>query len=223
MGLHKVACIFGPDGAGKSTLINFLYALLSSTKGRVLVVKIGTNHMPARIIENLFTMLGYYVWRPNSKCRMQKRIPRWLLKRKCIRFLWSLANFAGSLTAILLYVYIKSFKYGFILVEDFIPRIIADYVYALERHVRNYKPLMSIFLSILLSICPKCIYLSADYETLKARRGSCVEPRDYVEIQIAVYNILIKFLAQQCDSIIINTSKTNKYETLRIALRFMEK
>lgn len=217
----KIICFFGPDGVGKSTIIKMLRIFMKNK--RIIVLKIGTNHFPARLAEKVFISLGYYIWRPNSICKMQKRIPKELLNTNAfIRVLWALSNFIGS-TVMIAYSFIASKYVDAVLLEDYIPRIIADYVYALERHLSKYRLFLKTFIAFLTRLRPILIYLAVNsYKVLQERRGVCVEPYDYIYIQTLVYKILCKYFCGYLNVNIIDTSKHDVNQTFKNILKIVD-
>jgi len=181
---------YGPDGSGKTTIIRSVRNYLLSHGYKVYVLKIGTNHLPARIFEKIMVRIGYYVYRPNSKCPLQKRMPKWLLEKSRIcRFLWASLNFVSSFIMLNVAKILSGF--GVVLLEDGIPRIINDYIYALEENVLKfpYNVIIRTFYKMLNNKGLVLIYVLASYHTILERRGICTEPIDYLEHQFRLYNL----------------------------------
>lgn len=196
---------YGPDGSGKTTIIRLVKRYLVSRGYKVYVSKIGTNHLPARIFEKIITKIGYYEYRPSIKCPLQKRVPKWLLKKSCIyRFLWAFLNFISSLMALNIMKILSSF--GIVLLEDGVPRIINDYIYALEEDILTfpYNMIIRTFYKMLDDKSLVSIYVLASYYTILKRRGICTEPVDYLISQYKIYN-LVNTLTDSNKSLIIKT------------------
>jgi len=107
-----------------------------------------------------------------------------------MRILWALTNFLSSLVAIKVLVDFSLLYSDIVLVEDYIPRIMADFKYALENHIKSYNIFITIFLRMISQFNAKYIHLTADYEELKRRRGICMESYDYLDIQQYIYSII---------------------------------
>ncbi|MEM3138268.1 MAG: hypothetical protein QW760_07095 [Thermofilaceae archaeon] len=147
--------------------------------------------MPARIFEEIMVRIGYYVYRPSSKCPLQKRMPKWLLKKSRVcRFLWASLNFVSSFMMLNIAKMLSNF--GVVLLEDGIPRIINDYIYALEEDVSKfpYNIIIRTFYKMLNNKGLVLICVSASYHTILERRGICAEPMDYLEYQFKLYNLI---------------------------------
>ena len=119
----------------------------------------------------------------------------------------------GSTVAIYLFVVIPLFLGRIVIVEDYVPRIIADYVYALDSNVKRFLWIIVYWLKLYSRLGPvKRFYLYADYAELMKRRGVCVEPYDYILVQGHVYELLSMVYR---DSVVIDTSKNSIIRTLK--------
>jgi len=216
--------LFGPDGAGKTTLaILIVYYFTKYMHKRTVYVKFGTFTLPARIIEQLLIVLtNRYVIR-QSPGRTIKRLQRTIVAENFpIQLLWSFTNFIGSLLYSLLTVFIPK-KFGYIvIVEDFIPRIVADYYYALGSFSNN--PIIRLLIAAFLSMYGGAnastvrIFVDASFKTIRRRRRVYMEPHEYLLIVKAVSRTLVRIFP---NSLIIVTDSRSVSRTFHELLKYI--
>lgn len=187
--------LFGPDGAGKTTLAQRLKHVLNLKRMHVIYTKFGTYTLPARLIENVLCRTGHYIIK-RYPGRITKRLSRSILSRSSIRLLWSLSNFVGILIYTLVLVYIPLLAGCIIIIEDYIPRIIADYIYALKHYIKlSSSIIMRFIMRVLLSLYNNVtvrVYVDASYETIRERRREYTEPLEYIIVVKAVSGVISK-------------------------------
>jgi len=182
-----IITFFGPDGAGKSTCISCLILYLKDRGFKIYGTWVCVNHLFAWLLCRVFVKFGHYVWRPNEKSPFRTRYPSpEVYKSKLNMQIWLFAELVSILPTILLKVYLPKFLRRIVVVERYIPGILADLVYASDRSFLN-----SFSARLLLRLCNNVIfvYVDADYETVVKRRGLQAEPRDYYETQQMVYRL----------------------------------
>lgn len=215
--MRRFIIFFGPQGAGKSTLIGLMTKKLCENGRRVKKIEIMYNHLIARALYGLLIGLG--------QCRVYDQhgvrgVRRDLLRR--LRLLWLGSNVISVLILVLVQVYIP-LGLGYIIVAE---RYVLDtYVSLLwgsrllqdpqlERKVRQLLPFF-------VQLVPRdaiLICLDTSYDELKERyheTGKPVEDKTYIELQRTHAHIFMKLFKR---SVYIHTGEMSIRQSLEVLL-----
>ncbi len=209
----------GLVGAGKSTQMS----LLSSILPRMFCVKtvtgwIKTNHLAAHAMLRLLSLIlgvresspRYYL--DEGRKIFNKVYPLWLLLDMlsiAVKYLWI--------------VIMKSFRRDVVIIEEYMPAVVADYYYF--RWKLGRKGLLDhLATSLALKIHAKkpsiTVFLYADKKDLKERwrrRGSNPELDEYLKAQMVMLRRIAEAVSPSI--LVINTSEHSIAETTSIILK----
>jgi thymidylate kinase len=186
--LPRIIAFIGLVGGGKSTQIKFLASALRKNRLKVKTTSLKTNHLFASFLTLILarTLAG--------KRKDVSRIRALLEERPLIYgrlfWLWLYLDAISVSIQFLISVYIPS-KIGYVvLVEEYIPATISDYLYlgkALNLPPRVFCLTMNWMLKLMHSGGPiQMVFLDADVDVLRFRwkkRGSLNEKSDYLGMQ----------------------------------------
>jgi len=216
----KVLVFVGTVGSGKTTHIRLLSRKLGKIKNRVSHLGVGC----------LFTRL-FEEFLANLLLKDRKLCPRRALReynpylfRKLFRF-WLTLDVFSIYVKFLLRVYLPA-KVGYlIIVEEYIPSIISNYIYlskALGLPLKNISFAINHMLRLLHITSPiKTIFLDADNEVLQKRwvqRRSLYERLDYIEMQRSLLLSISKMLSHSF--LYIDTTDKSVEETHNQVLHY---
>jgi len=203
----------GPRGAGKSTQMMLLASELRK-KG----LKVKTSYIKTGIILGFLVasfLVKVFVRKKQNKPPFMVLLEEMPLFFKKTFRLWPILDLIIVTVKFLLGIYVPM-KLGYnVLVEDYIPSIITDYIY-LAKFInasikRSSFALSIIFKLMFLSGSPHIIFLNADANMLKNRRlqrGDLDEYQDYLHVQqITLKSFSESFLSHEI--LCIDTSKNS--------------
>lgn len=220
----QIVVFTGTVGAGKSTQIRLLASKLRAKGLKVRTTFLKTGHIFAFLLEViLFRML----------IRERKNVYplRALIEEKQYFFkklfkLWLIFDIVSVLIHFMFRIYIPLKMRHIVVVEEYIPATIADYVYlakVLNLPLRNISSAIYLMLRLLhLSGFMQTIFLDADENVLRSRwsrRGSLDEKPDYLQMQ---RTLLLSFSEKFSSTFLyINTSSKTINETHRLIIEHL--
>ena len=200
-GFPRVIVFVGTVGAGKSTQMRLLASKLSKEGRRTKVAFLKTNHLLAFL---LVTLLAKVL----AGKRKDVYPIRALLEERPAVFkrlfrLWLALDFLSIVLMFLTTIYIPLKMDYIVLVEEYIPATISDYIY-ISKAVGSPLKTSSFMINFLLRLMrlgypTQVIFLDAKTEELKSRwkrRGSLDEKPDYLQMQRTILLSLSKSLSQ---------------------------
>lgn len=211
-----IISIFGPDGVGKTTHADMLARELFKRGYKVRRVWVKNNHTVAYLI----IVLLKHISKRSVIMLSSNSILTNILARsgKMSKTLWLWIDSISVLVKLLFSVYILKL-FGFIIVAD---RYLPDTITAMVLTVWDLKALETLPIKLLLSRIKKdkavLIMLDCDYETIKGRRGTLLEPKQYIFAQKILYKVIAKVFGAP----IIRTDR-NVAETHREILNILDK
>ena len=221
----RVIAFVGPVGAGKSTHVKLLASRFSKNGLKVKTTSLKTNHFFASIL--VFILTQILVRKRKDVYRIRALIDdKPSVFRRLFRLWLSLDVISVSLQ-FLLTIYLPLMVGYTVLVEEYIPATIADYIYiskvlGLPFGTRSFA---SKFMLKLMHLGgpTQVIFLHADAETLKFRwncRGSSDEKSDYLSMQHSTLVSLSKNLSSQ-EMLYVNTTFQTIEETQRLIVNYL--
>jgi energy-coupling factor transporter ATP-binding protein EcfA2 len=198
----RIIAFLGPVGVGKSTQRQLLAASLKQSGQKVNVTFLKTGHLFAYILEVILVS----IFPGKKKCFHPIRI---LIEEKphLFRTVFGILAVLDTISInirFLFTVYIPVRLGRIVLIEEYVPATIADYIYLSEIagiHHKTIRFALKSFFGLLFMDGPtQAIYLNADIETLRFRwrhRGSPNERSDYVHAQCTILPSLLRKLSTQ--------------------------
>ncbi|MEM2228670.1 MAG: hypothetical protein ABIM44_06000 [candidate division WOR-3 bacterium] len=213
--------LVGTVGSGKSTHLRLLNSELKKNRLRVRMICLKTGHMFAFILEVFLAK----ILMSNRKGVYPIRI---LIDEKPLVFkrifkLWILLDLISITVKFLVSIYLPM-KLGYtLLVEEYIPATISDYIY-ISRILRFHLKMNSLIIRYLLKLMNLCtpvqtVFLDAENNELYLRyklRGSPNETEDYLRMQRTVLYHIAKTLSS--NFLYINTSSRTPSEVHRLIM-----
>lgn len=201
----------GTVGAGKSTQMRFLVSMLKSRGLKVRITFIKTGHIFAHLLETLLAKM--LVSRRKDVCSIRALIEyKSFIFRKLFR-LWLILDMLSISIRFFFSVYLPSKMGQIILIEEYIPATIADYIYlakTMNLPVKNIIFAINYMLRLLHMRNPTLtIFLDARDSFLVERwrrRKSLNEKADYLKMQRTLLLNLSKNLSRN----FIHIDTTNK-------------
>jgi len=183
--------IFGPDGSGKSTQARILAKRMASQKFKMRLTWIKSYHTLAYVLSRIYrklspsavTLNAYgHIIRINAIC-----------SSRLGRLIWAWIEFVSLLPCVLLRAYLPLLTGKIVIADRYLVDSIVSIAYTL-----NEPRFDSCFLArIMLSLIPAnsvLIYLYANREELKRRRGAMADPDDFLQFQLEMYDRLSRHL-----------------------------
>jgi thymidylate kinase len=178
----------GTVGSGKSTHMKILYSKLKQGGFKVRISSLKRGHLLAFLLEGLLVKMFAGKRKDVYPIRALLEERPTLLKR-IFRLLLSL-DLISIISKFLASIYLPSRLGYIVLVEEYIPATISDYIY-LGRVINSPLKANSFFINYLLRLTKLCgpiqiIFLDASNDELKRRwglRGSHDERKDYLQMQ----------------------------------------
>lgn len=207
----QIIVFAGPVGAGKTTQMKLLASELKSNKVKVTVTFLKTGHLFAYILE--ITLKNILVGK-----RKDVHPIRSLIKEKPHLFrrlfkLWLILDAVSVFICFLLTIYLPMKMRHIVLVEEYIPATIADYIYLAQvigLPLKDISFAVSFMVRLLhLGGSIQIIFLDAYNATLKKRwnnRGSLNEKIDYLHMQRS----LLLSLSKRFSSLLLYIDTNNK-------------
>jgi len=223
MSQSRVIVFTGTVGSGKSTHMKLLYSKLKQKGLKTRVSFLKTGHLFAFILEISLARIVASKRKDASPIRALVEERPILFKR--IFRLWLILDLISITLKFLVGVYIP-LKLGYtILIEEYIPAIISDYIY-LSRIVNCPLKVNSFAINYLLRLMKLCnhtqmIFLDAENDELKSRwrlRGSFDEKEDYLHMQRTLLLHISRTLSSS-ELIYVNTSSKTLTETQELIMR----
>jgi thymidylate kinase len=183
----QVIAFLGPVGAGKSTQIRLLASKLSNQGLRVKVTSLGTNELFARVLVHILTR--FLLIKRNDVFPIRGLIedkPK--IFKKLFKF-WLFLDLVSVHIAYLYRVYIPTVMGYTVIVEEYLPASIADYMYlskALDIRSKFVYFVLVPILRLFYLCSPMMFFLDTNVDELKLRwkrRGSLMEKTDYIHMQ----------------------------------------
>ena len=222
MSQSRVIVFTGTVGSGKSTHMKLLYSKLKRKGFKTKMCFLKTGHLFAFILEFLLAKMIVGMRKDVSPIRaLVEEKPN--LFRRIFR-LWLGLDLISITLKFLVGVYIP-LKLGYtILIEEYIPAIISDYIY-LSRIVNCPLKVNSFVINYLLRLMNLCnhtqmIFLDAGNDELKNRwrlRGSFDERGDYLHMQRTLLLQISRALSSS-ELIYVNTSSKTIIETQELIM-----
>lgn len=220
----RLIAFMGPVGSGKSTHMRLLYSKL---KGRGLRVKMSflkTGHLFAFVLEAFLAKIVAGKRRDVSPIRALVEERPHLFKR--LFRLWLALDLISVIIKFLIGIYVP-LKLGYIvLVEEYIPATISDYIY-LAKIIKFPLRVNSFAINYLLKLMSlynptQIIFLDAENSELTYRwklRGSFNEREDYVRMQRTILLQISKKLSYKF--LYINTGTKTIKETHKLLINHL--
>jgi len=202
----------GPRGAGKSTQMRLLASALRKKGLKVRIPHIKTGIIFGYLIANFLVKM--LVRKRQTKPPIMVLVEEApCFFRKTFR-LWITIDLVVVSVKFLLGIYIPMKLGYFVLIEDYIPSIITDYIYLAKLVSVSFKELTflwKIMFRLMHLSCPMYkIFLDADINTLNYRRllrGDLDEYQDYLYTQRTTLKSLSKRILSEEPFLYINTEK----------------
>jgi len=225
MSRSRVIAFTGTVGSGKSTHMRLLYSKLKQKGLKTRMSFLKTGHLFAFILEISLARIVASKRRDVFPIRALVE-ERPILFRRILR-LWLGLDLISITLKFLVGVYIP-LKLGYtILIEEYIPAIISDYIY-LSKIVNYPLKVNSFAINYLLRLMKLCdhtqmIFLDAENDELKSRwrlRGSFDERGDYLYMQRTLLLHISRALSSS-ELIYVNTSSKTITETQELITRLL--
>lgn len=187
-----IVSIFGPDGVGKTTHADMLVSELIKQGYKVKRAWVKNNHTIAYLIITLLK----HVSKNSVIILPSNSILTNILacSGRISKMFWLWIDFISVVIKLIFSVYIPAL-FGFIVITD---RYLPDTVTAMMLTVKDIKILKTLPVRFLLSRLKKdktvLIMLDCDYETIRNRRGTLLEPKQIILIQKTLYRVVAKIL-----------------------------
>jgi thymidylate kinase len=217
MSESQVIVFIGTVGSGKSTHIKILYSKLKQRGFKVRISSLKRGHLLIFVLEVLLSKMfagkrkGVYPIRAllEERPTLFKRIFR----------LWLSLDLISITLKFLASIYLPSRLGYIVLVEEYIPATITDYIY-LGGVINSPLKMNSFAINYLIRLMKLCgpiriVFLDAKDEELKRRwklRGSPEEREDYLQMQRTLLLRLSRTLSSN-ELIYVNTSSRTLTET----------
>jgi thymidylate kinase len=188
----KFICIYGPDGAGKTTHTEIISQHFATLGLKVKKVWVRGPHTLAFILSSILLRFGMSreILNPyNHSKKIPKIGPHPLVKKT-----WTIIEFLSVLPIVFFNV-ILPLKTGYTILAD---RYILDTITLIAYYINDINFTHGRISRVLISLIPHCslfFHLDADYDELIKRRGKKVEPQEFIEFQKKSYAILSKMIA----------------------------
>ncbi len=216
---HLVVLV-GTVGSGKSTCMRLLYLRLRRKGLKVKTASLKTGHLLAFILEVLLAKMlvskGKDVYPIRALIEEKPHLFRRIFK------LWLILDLISITIKFLISVYLP-LKLGYIvIVEEYIPATISDYIY-LSKLMKPPLKMDSLSIGYLLRMANLCvsmktIFLDAESDELVRRwkvRGSPNEREDYIQMQRSLLLCISKRLSSKF--LYVNTKIMLPNELIRIS------
>ena len=172
----------GVDGVGKTTICNYI---VKNSNQKMRIAWIRSQHTIAYLISFIFYQLGLthlFILGGNNEFYLD---PRYLNNKS----IWSFIEFISVLPLIIKYKIYSSMGYAILYDRSLFDTIIQNRYY-LHPHFQKYE-------NILLKLVgnTKCIYLYADFETVKVRKSNLFWPPNFLLFQIDQFNEIAQMLS----------------------------
>jgi len=223
----RVIAFVGSVGAGKSTHIALLASRFSKSRLKVKTTSLKTNHFLASALTLILAQMLVRKRKDVSRIRAlfedKPRVFRRLFK------LWLSLDVISVSLQFLLTIYLPLMVGYIVLVEEYIPATIADYIYIAKATGLPFRSLSST-LNFMLKLMhlggtTQVIFLDADTDTLKFRwnrRESLDEKSDYLSMQRSALLSLSKKLSSH-EVLYVNTTVQTVEETQRLIVNHLTK
>ena len=206
--MRGVVSLFGPDGAGKTTLANMLARELSSSGFKISRVWIKNNHTLAYLLASLVDRLSPgSMLRSPSGALMTHRLAYSSIGRR----IWPWIELLSIIPHLVLKVFFKRALGEIIIADRYLADTIVHTSIATLRYTLDSYP-ARLLLRLLKD--SKLIYIDVSPEESRARRAKSADPAIYLEIQRALY----RRIASITRSTVINSTNleiAQVYTTLR--------
>jgi len=221
----RLIAFVGPVGAGKSTHIRLIASRFRKNGLKVKTTSLKTNHFFASALTLILAQMLVRKRKDVSRIRAlfedKPRVFRRLFK------LWLSLDVISVSLQFLLTIYLPLMVGYTVLVEEYIPATIADYIYIAKAMGLPFRSLSSTLNSMLklmhLGGPTQVIFLDADADTLKFRwncRGSLDEKSDYFSMQRSALLSLSKKLSSH-EVLYVNTAVQTIEETHRLIVNYL--
>lgn len=217
--------LVGTVGSGKSTHLRLLYSKLKKNGLRVRMICLKTGHMFAFILE--IFLVKILMGNRKDVYPIRTLIDEKPLVFKRIFKLWILLDLISITIKFLANIYLFM-KLGYILlVEEYIPATISDYIY-IGRVLQSPFKMNSFTIRYLLKLMNLCtpiqtIFLDAENDELYIRyklRGSPNEKEDYLRMQRTVLYRIAKTLSS--NFLYISTSSRTLSEVHKLIINHIQ-
>lgn len=218
--------LVGAVGSGKSTHIRLLYLELKKNGLRARTTCLKTGHLFAFILEVFLARILMNNRKDVYPIRVLIDDEPLIFKR--IFKLWILLDLISITVKFLISIYLP-LKLGYtLLVEEYIPATISDYIY-LSRILRFPLKMNSFIIKYLLKLVNLCspvqtIFLDAENDELYLRyklRRSPNETEDYLQMQRTILYRVAKTLSN--NFLYINTGSKTPSEVQRLIINHIQK
>ncbi len=196
---------FGADGAGKTTQAKLLFFRLRQSGVKAKLVRIRSGRTLASILYRLFVRLDSNLTEIGGDGRV---IRIKFIRNKFDRQIWSWIEFLSMIPWLLRGIFIPLLLGKTVVAERYIIDAIATIAYIIDDPDWSE----SFLARLMLHFIPKnsiLIHIDAPYTTIQRRKGSYVDPLEYIEFQRRTYFAF----AKRMNAITIDTSVLSKEET----------
>lgn len=213
----RVIAFVGLVGGGKSTHIGLLASRLGKNKLKVKTASLKTNHYFASVLILILAQMLVRKRKDVSRIRALFEDKPMVFRR--LFKLWLYLDFVSVSIQFLLTIYVPLRAGYAVLVEEYIPATIADYIYIgriMDLPSRNFSFTLNFMLRLMHLAGPtQLIFFDADADTLKFRwkyRRSLEEKYDYLFMQRSTLLSLSKKLSSP-EVLYVNTTNQTIRET----------
>jgi len=206
--MRLLLCLFGVDGAGKTTLARYIATYLRIQGFYATTVWMRGTHTIASVLARFLACFS--VFRGSCNPYYKICIP------SSMKQLWLWIEFISILPIILLRFVVSKLLDRVVIAERSLIDFLAWLIVTLRwsRIIRSF--IGKSIISLQLSLCDRAIYVRADLDNLLARRKGCSEKR-LIPIQLQIYDAIAKALQTPC----INTSRKTVNESVREILEII--